>query len=446
MWAGDFHMDNDELLSEGITPGTIAVNFSGLCDGYGHEEVNRPARMIQHFDITEAWSFEGNAGLSSASKFGTGCAEFRDSTGKAICTNVTGIYNLEADGEYEAEFFVKADLSALKATVDELEQSLTAEGYKFYGGHTFKISGAILTWDAAKADCENHGGHLATSTDAGKNKFLVSMAGGNVIWLGATDEATEGAWKWITGETWSYTNWNSGEPNDLNGEDCAELLASGKWNDIRASSTHAYIYEWDYDMREQAAKSGNLLRFGDELTLGIMSDGRIILQSSAWSLDKISSAAINSDTWQHILLRISGGEASVYVDGVLALNGKISGLPIIPDKLTLGGYKGYLDEFVFRHGAGTGNPIVPTRAYELSFSSDHEELSNLLGGNDEGHYHLTREQIEWIDRRMDEELRPKIKPCQTIKVTLGEELSDYQVKSCKTGNKNTNLGGSQNGN
>ncbi len=206
-------------------------------------------------------------------------------------------------------------------------------------------------------------------------------------------------------------------------------------------------------MRERAARSGNLMRFGDGLTLGIMSNGRITLQSSAWGLDAISEMAISSatwshmDTWHHILLRISGGEASVYLDGELVINGKISGSDITPERLTLGGYKGYLDEFVFRHGAGIGTPTVPTKAHSMSFLCDHEELDNLLGGNEEGHYHLTREQIEWIDRRMNEDLRPKIKPGQTIKITLGEELSDYEVKSCKTGSKNINSGGSSsNGN
>ncbi len=149
---------------------------------------NSPIRMQKHFDIKETWSFEGNAVQSSASKFGTGCAEFLDTTGKAICTNTTGIYNLEANGAYEAEFFVKADLEALKSAVDELDQELSNNGYAFYNGHTFKNFGITATWNTAKTVCEELGGHLATSTSAGKNDFLVSLSGGNVVWLGASDE------------------------------------------------------------------------------------------------------------------------------------------------------------------------------------------------------------------------------------------------------------------
>ena len=543
-------------------------------------------KILQHFDITETWSFEGNAGQSSASKFGNACAEFQDSTGKAVCTNTTGIYNLKADGEYEAECFVKADLSVLKAEADAIEQEFSGDGYKFYGGHTFRyipikatwknakavceaLGGHLATstsaeknafllsivsaaswlggtdeetegvwkwvtgeawsytnwnkaqpdnafaegehylqlyypagnwndaravvalgyicewdydmreqaastgnpykfydghtfqyikatakWSVAKTACEALGGHLATSTSAGKNEFLLSIIGAT-SWLGGTDEETEGVWKWITGETWSYANWNSGEPNNSgNNEPYLELrYPAGVWNDESPSATRRYVCEWDYDMREKAARSGNLMRCGDELTLGIMSDGRITLQSSAWNLDKTSELAISSatlnhhaiDTWHHILLRISGGEASVYIGGELAASGTISGSDIKPEKLKLGGYKGYLDEFVFRDSAGSGTPKVPVKAYGLGALSDHEELNNLLGGNDEGHYHLTRKQAEWIEERMNEELRPKIKPGQTIKIILGEELSGFQVESRNTGSENTISGGKSDG-
>jgi hypothetical protein len=33
------------------------------------------------------------------------------------------------------------------------------------------------------------------------------------LWLGGSDSATEGSWKWVTGEPWSYTNWASIQPD-----------------------------------------------------------------------------------------------------------------------------------------------------------------------------------------------------------------------------------------
>jgi len=43
------------------------------------------------------------------------------------------------------------------------------------------------------------------------------------LWIGFTDQASEGTWEWISGEAVTYTNWASGEPKDANGEDYAVM-------------------------------------------------------------------------------------------------------------------------------------------------------------------------------------------------------------------------------
>lgn len=122
--------------------------------------------------------------------------------------------------------------------------------------HSFAVSSIARTWAEAKAACETMGGHLATSTSAEKNAFLVSLIGGNTVWLGGTDEEKEDSWRWVTGEEWSYINWNSNEPNDSGGEDNGigedylELQSSGMWNDANAAATRFYICEWDYELKE----------------------------------------------------------------------------------------------------------------------------------------------------------------------------------------------------
>jgi len=43
-----------------------------------------------------------------------------------------------------------------------------------------------------------------------------------------------------------YSNWNNGEPNDSSGEDYAQFVGGGKWNDLNNNSSLNYVLEFDY--------------------------------------------------------------------------------------------------------------------------------------------------------------------------------------------------------
>ena len=52
--------------------------------------------------------------------------------------------------------------------------------------------------------------------------------------MGFNDIAQEGNWVWSSGEPVTYTNWNTGEPSNTNGEDFGgfNITAAHKWNDF----------------------------------------------------------------------------------------------------------------------------------------------------------------------------------------------------------------------
>ena len=102
-----------------------------------------------------------------------------------------------------------------------------AQGYRFFSGHTFKYFENGVSWKEAKAACEALGGHLATSTSAEKNEFLTTLVIDNA-WLGGTKVVTEDTWTWITGEEWSYTNWDDAHSGNASDEHYLELELSGK--------------------------------------------------------------------------------------------------------------------------------------------------------------------------------------------------------------------------
>ena len=109
----------------------------------------------------------------------------------------------------------------------------------YASGHTYQIVKTAMTWSAAKAWAESQGGHLAYITSAAENQALVTMTqmetgldtaptaadggGARYLWLGGSDAAVEGTWRWGDGTLVSsgYSNWGAGalgsEPDDYGG-------------------------------------------------------------------------------------------------------------------------------------------------------------------------------------------------------------------------------------
>ena len=112
-----------------------------------------------------------------------------------------------------------------------------------YNGHSYYRSTGSMTWTSAKQACINMGGHLVTITSAAENNFVFNTWPSG--WIGFTDESVEGQWRWVTGESVTYTNWNGGEPNNAGNEDYAQFVSGGKWNDLPNISL-PYVLEFDY--------------------------------------------------------------------------------------------------------------------------------------------------------------------------------------------------------
>ncbi len=82
-------------------------------------------------------------------------------------------------------------------------------------------------------------GHLAVLTTQTENDWVWNSLGMPQRYLlGASDKTGEGVWEWVTGESWTYTNWASGEPNNGDGDYEEDALSfdnvetTGTWNDL----------------------------------------------------------------------------------------------------------------------------------------------------------------------------------------------------------------------
>ena len=132
-------------------------------------------------------------------------------------------------------------------------------------GHFYEFVPVSCTWSAAKTAAEGRTlygleGYLATVTSQAENDFIRQKLAADA-WIGGSDEAVEGIWRWVTGPEsgtqfssgstpvgGQFANWNVGEPNNLGNEDYTEIYSTdgvGKWNDLGASRALAgYVAEY----------------------------------------------------------------------------------------------------------------------------------------------------------------------------------------------------------
>ncbi|MFY8132472.1 MAG: lectin-like protein, partial [Bacteroidia bacterium] len=108
------------------------------------------------------------------------------------------------------------------------------DGPYYYNGHTYFYSQGTTTWTDAHTLCTQMGGHLATISDVSENNFLFQYT--NAIrsgWIGLTDELSEGNYLWVTGEPFSFSYWDRGQPDNSGNEDYIHLTNNaGRWNDL----------------------------------------------------------------------------------------------------------------------------------------------------------------------------------------------------------------------
>lgn len=114
-----------------------------------------------------------------------------------------------------------------------------------------------LTWEEAAERCEQLGGHLATVTSSTEEDEIIALlegAGIKYCWLGgytSYDDYGTVFGHWVTGETFGYSAWSSGEPSRVDRDGTDEWyimlwnvpsLNGWYWNDQRNDPVGAVPY------------------------------------------------------------------------------------------------------------------------------------------------------------------------------------------------------------
>ena len=245
-------------------------------------------------------------GLSAVTGYSS--SDWTSGTATQISFTATSLSTINAA---TASLQYKGAEGVLTASVLNTTSAGADASYNSDTGSYYVYRSTSLTWNAARTAAAGETlngmtGYLATATSAAEFTFIKNTSSATQFWLGGTDSAVEGDWRWIddpgvpadesgvlfwrgtgsgSAQNGMYTAWNSGEPNDSgSNEDAMQVTTSGNWNDLSTTGTTLpYVVEFT-----PSASSGSLA------TLNISSATSATI-SSLSPTDNSTNVAVSSN-------------------------------------------------------------------------------------------------------------------------------------------------------
>jgi hypothetical protein len=156
-------------------------------------------------------------------------------------------------------------------------------------GHWYRRVDSVneVNWFDARDSAAAAGGYLVSITSKAEQQwvFLNLVSGGPTcspaswatprsIWIGAFQDTSaadysepSGAWRWVSGESFQYSGWASGEPNNVdNPANFAGMYESGLWDDTPFDAGiychRSFVVEWSADCNNDGiVDHGQILRY-----------------------------------------------------------------------------------------------------------------------------------------------------------------------------------------
>ena len=131
--------------------------------------------------------------------------------------NETGLYftNIYAYGN-DGTYFCTPVAVSFGTDVLKPVQTIEFNGNIYEAYIVDKDISSEIFWTYAKTYAESIGGHLVTITSQEEQNAINTMLTTEVtgFWIGGSDEISEDNWQWVTGEEFTYANWQSGQPSN----------------------------------------------------------------------------------------------------------------------------------------------------------------------------------------------------------------------------------------
>uniref|UniRef100_A0A3B3ZHX0 C-type lectin domain-containing protein n=1 Tax=Periophthalmus magnuspinnatus TaxID=409849 RepID=A0A3B3ZHX0_9GOBI len=112
-----------------------------------------------------------------------------------------------------------------------------------YNGHCYKYVATHTNWADAELQCVSQGANLVSIHSVEENNFVKNLIKNfdhkqGETWIGLSDIHKEQYWMWSDGWPLRFQLWNSGEPNNVAGNEHCVVInwsAEKNWNDFRCS-------------------------------------------------------------------------------------------------------------------------------------------------------------------------------------------------------------------
>ncbi|XP_057315128.1 C-type lectin domain family 4 member F-like [Hydractinia symbiolongicarpus] len=133
------------------------------------------------------------------------------------------------------------------------EEHKNFSGYlwtQYENGTSYYFSRERKKWKDAANFCDLSGAKLTSIHSNEENTFITNKlhslygnisSGYHGASIGLHDINLERHFRWVDGTKTDYLNWASGEPNNLNNEDCVSIDLKGKWNDNSCDTEFYFI-------------------------------------------------------------------------------------------------------------------------------------------------------------------------------------------------------------
>ena len=250
-------------------PGPFAYDTTGATTDGAADPLCLAAGQDQVFnDVWFSWT-AADTGPHFASLCGISTGDSRIAIYEGGCTSVPTACNDDSCGLIsEVGFSATAGQSylvrignfgATGTSVGDFTIEFTPPLQNPANGHFYALVNENLSWTEASLAAESTmfagaTGRLVSITDQAELDWILTNLAPSRTWIGLRQNTASpnfvepaGGFEWVTGESFAFANWSSGEPNNSNGtEDFVEMFASGAWNDVEDNFTLAtqYIIEW----------------------------------------------------------------------------------------------------------------------------------------------------------------------------------------------------------